>query len=274
MAGWNGSDRKGAAPVQPKVTAKKPSPVRGVIAGVVTIVVLCVACYFIFGTNSRTGNQGTDKDRGLIKEATPAKTKKADTPVNVANPRKQVEKVAAAAEEVAKETVETAKNTNNVYVVPAPTNRIFKTGLEQVLNMIFNTEVGNFPGPLPHIHANEEENLAGILISANKILESDDERVRAKKEQVDFAKKELIKFIKEGGTYQEFLRYYHGELVKAFRERKDCQRAVDEFGEQEGVDASMVREFHKKVNAKLAEKGIKPVDLPDEYQDENETQEN
>lgn len=272
---WNGSGGASDAPKTPSKRTGAPAWLKGALAGCI-VVVVSVVLFLLFVEGK--GDRPT-KDKGGPRGAI------AD--VSVASPGKLVEnapKPIRASDEGSKvptgadapvEPPQTPSRTNNVYVVPAATNRIFKTGLEQILNMIFNTEVGSFPGPLPRIHANEEENLAGILLSVNQILESDDERVRSKKEQVDFAKKELVKFIKDGGDYQDFLRHYHKELVNAFRERKECQRALNEFGDQGDVDASLVRQYHKKLNERLAEKGIKPIDLPDEYQDENEeSQEN
>lgn len=273
MAGWNGSSGGSTATPKKPVKAKPLALGKGALAGILVVTVAIVFMVVLSGKRQADDDDSYTRRRSIAENKA---SKSIAIPDRSAESSRSAEATSRSSAQPPLTTGDEGgvqQLTNNVYVVPAATNRIFKTGLEQVLNMIFNTEVGNFPGPLPHIHANEEDNLAGILISVNKILESDDDRVRAKKEQVDFAKKELIKFIKEGGSYQEFLRYYHGELVKAFRERKECQRAIDEFGEQEGVDASMVREFHKKVNANLAEKGIKLIELPDEYQDENESTE-
>ena len=72
MAGWNGSDRKGAAPVQPKVTAKKPSPVRGIVAGAV-VVVLAVVAYFAFFSGSEKPQKVVEQKKpSAIKEVAPS----------------------------------------------------------------------------------------------------------------------------------------------------------------------------------------------------------
>ena len=57
--------------------------------------------------------------------------------------------------------------------------------------MIFNTELGNMPPPMPRLHQNDVESLPIILAKVNEILDSDDERVKDKKDVVNFAKKEL-----------------------------------------------------------------------------------
>ena len=65
--GWNGSGRTSSAPVQPKATAKKPSPIRGLVAGVV-VVALAVVAYFAFFS-------GDDKPQRADGEKKPAKIK-------------------------------------------------------------------------------------------------------------------------------------------------------------------------------------------------------
>ena len=71
--GWNGSGG-GSTPVKPKVTAKKPSPVRGIIAGGLIIVLATVAYFAFFSGNE--GNEKVpekvEKKPTAIKEVTPA----------------------------------------------------------------------------------------------------------------------------------------------------------------------------------------------------------
>ena len=86
MAGWNGSGMGGnSTPVKPKVTAKKPSPVRGVIAGLVVVAAVCVAYFAFFSGSEKPQVEIADKERGRIKEVTPAAAPKA---VEEAKPEK------------------------------------------------------------------------------------------------------------------------------------------------------------------------------------------
>ena len=166
--------------------------------------------------------------------------------------------------------VEEQQKTNDVYVVPVSTNRIFKTGTEQVLSMIFSTELGSMPPPLPRLHPNEVQNMPVILAKVSEILESDDDLVKDKKDIVNFAKKELREFIKQGGNHEEFLSYYRGELLKAYRQRRDSQRALDQFCDEPEADAATAREFCRRINEKLAENGIRGVELPDEFKEKTQ----
>ena len=72
IMGWNGSGQKGATPVQPKVTAKKPSPIRGLIAGGAVVALAVVAYFVFFSGGEKPEGEKAAKERGRIKEVTPA----------------------------------------------------------------------------------------------------------------------------------------------------------------------------------------------------------
>lgn len=139
------------------------------------------------------------------------------------------------------------------------TNRIFRTSTEQVMDWIFRCEVGNPPPPLPNLPLKEQLHLAEILISDNPIYEGDSDRARDAKETVQLVKKEFQEFIKEGGEPEDFLPYYHGQLVQAHEEWKTARKMVMDAVRE---DPDIAAEFISKVNERLAEKGIKKVTLP------------
>lgn len=86
--GWNGSGQKGAAPVQPKVTTKKPSPIRGLIAGG-AVVALAVVAYFVFFAGSeKPQNDATGTRSAKIRDVKPAA---APTNAVPAKPKSNVE---------------------------------------------------------------------------------------------------------------------------------------------------------------------------------------
>ena len=78
MSGWNGSGQKGATPQKPKATAKKPSPVRGIIAGLV-IVLVAVAYFVFFSGSEKPQKEKVKVERAptTIKQVTPAPAPKA-----------------------------------------------------------------------------------------------------------------------------------------------------------------------------------------------------
>ena len=139
------------------------------------------------------------------------------------------------------------------------TNQVFKTGTEQMMAWIFTTELGGMPPPLPMISIHDEAHMAQILTAKNPALEGDSEKAKEAKAMVELAKKELIKFIKEGGSVDEFFEYYRGELVQAHNEWQDSQKSVMKvIREEPEIAADYIRE----VNARLNEKGIRSVKIP------------
>lgn len=139
------------------------------------------------------------------------------------------------------------------------TNRIFKTGTEQVMSWIFTTELGAMPPPLPKIPIRDEAHMAEILMAKNPVFEGDSEKAKEAKQMVELAKKELIKFIKEGGSVDEFLEYYRGELMQAHNEWKESQKSVLQVVREE---PDLAADYIREVNDRLSAKGIRPVKLP------------
>jgi hypothetical protein len=141
------------------------------------------------------------------------------------------------------------------------TNKVFKTGIEQVMSWIFSTRLGDPPPPLPQITIFDEVHLAEIIIADNPILETDSARVKECKEMVALAKKELVKFIKEGGDVEEFLTYYRDQLREAHHEYVAAQRKIIN-AYKEGIEPEVCRAYADQINAELAEKGIKQFEVP------------
>lgn len=141
-----------------------------------------------------------------------------------------------------------------------PSNRLYRTGVEQVMDWIFTCEVGAPPPILPNISQYERLHLAEILISDNPVLAGDSERTIEAKEMMARAKKEFRDFIKEGGSPDEFLSFYHGQLVASHEEWKEARKAIFDTVRQ---DPAIALEFAKEINEKLSAKGIKQVVIPE-----------
>ena len=139
------------------------------------------------------------------------------------------------------------------------TNRLFKTGTEQVMRWIFTTELGAMPPPLPRIPIRDEAHMAEILMAKNPIFEGDSEKAKEAKQMVELAKKELIKYIKEGGTVYSFLEYYRGELMQAHNEWKERKKSVLQVVRDE---PDLAADYIAEINNRLSQKGIRPVKLP------------
>ncbi|MBR3922891.1 MAG: hypothetical protein IKJ45_07240 [Kiritimatiellae bacterium] len=150
--------------------------------------------------------------------------------------------------------VQRAASPVNLAKYEANANRIFRTTAEQLISWVASVEPGEMPFPMPELDAKDRENLASILISKNEILDSDSEKLANLKQSVDYAKKEMSKYIRAGGDPDDFLQYYHRELLKAYELRCEAYKQIDAIIDD---DPELGREFMKKVNEKFAEQGIK-----------------
>ena len=87
--GWNGSDRRGnSTPVKPKVPAKKPSVVRGVVTGFLVIVLAAIAYFAFF-----SGSDAPSQEAKASSRPTSIKTTKATLPSTKPNAASKVKTV-------------------------------------------------------------------------------------------------------------------------------------------------------------------------------------
>lgn len=262
--GWNGSGQKGAAPAQPKVTTKKPSPIRGLIAGGAAVVVLAVVAYFVFFSSSEKPQaEKSDKDRGRIKEVTPAaapvyKEEAPDTNAVAAARNATREKLKKMTPDERWEYfVEQAKKTP-LDLTPR-SNMLYRTSTEQSMAVLFSKRLGDSPPKLPSIPLREQAHFAEILIADNPILPTDTEAQKAIKEQISLVKNELKNYIREGGDVEGFFSYYQGQLEQAHGEWMDAQKSFFKVAKE---DPEIAGEYLSQVNERLTKKGIKPLLVP------------
>ena len=138
------------------------------------------------------------------------------------------------------------------------TNRTYRTGLEQVIDWVFTTELGDVPPPMPTISDFDLVHFQEIIELKNKANETDSEVTAEAKAVVDHVKAELKKYVDKGGDPQEFLEFYHSELQQAFSER---QMAREQVLKVVKTEPDIALDYLEKVNASLAEKGIKGIEL-------------
>ena len=246
------------------------SKMRGVFAGLVVVVAAGVA-FLLLKPEEKKPVVKTEKPKAqVVKEVKPEHPKPAPKVEKEERPKVDPEKAARIAklkamtpeermeflfEEAAKKPIDLTPSTN----------RVFKTGTEQVMSWIFTTELGAMPPPLPRISIRDEAHMAEILMAKNPAFETDSEKAKEAKAMVELAKKELIQFIKQGGSVDEFFEYYRGELVQAHNEWQASQKSVMKVIREE---PELAAEYIKEVNSRLREKGIRPVRIPPKFKKE------
>ena len=242
----------------------------GILAGIVAVVV-AVATWLLTVHKGQQNEPPAQKpatlaprDAPRVAKSNPKTIEKPSAPQGDAPPqpsKKPTGKLPAPSnlsEEV--RAIKAASLTNAVAAVTnARPEQVFKTATEQVMSFIFNAEVGAMPPPLPTLPRNEMERIEEILNTPNLVKEGDSEEVAAQKQMLERAKQELKDYMAQGGTPAEFLRFYHEQLKKYYQERQDAQTLVMTMIRDEPEVAG---EFMKKVNQRLAERGIKAVHIP------------
>lgn len=136
---------------------------------------------------------------------------------------------------------------------------LVKEPIEQLMLTVFTTELGDMPPMLPAIPAFDEERFEKLVNRKTNPEKGDSEEVLLSKEIVNEVKKELAKYLKEGGTTSGFLSYYVSELDSAFKEREMCKSLAMKAMKTE--DPEVAREYFFRLNEELAKKGIKPLTL-------------
>lgn len=253
----------GDSPSGASRAGRSPSGVwRGALAGSAVIVAALVSWLLISPDKEQT--KPSDPPKKVAPTKSPVVTQSRPIEDAVTN---RHQKAIQPSGQVAAKGAETAAATNAVpeavavkeKPAEAPGGIQYTTCTEQILGWIFSCPIGNAPMPLPNLPPKELENLEKILTTPNLVKEGDDDFVREQKEIIEQAKQEFKKFIDEGGKPKDFLNYYHDLLINYHDQFVDAQKAVLKAVREE--DPELAREFFEKVNAQLAEKGIKQIKL-------------
>ena len=232
------------------------------------MIALAVAAWFYLLPTLDQVKAKKDKKPSLIAEVTPEIAEptpveeveiKTETPVVLSEEAKRAaafeRQRAAMAKKLGRKKVHNVV-TNTMNVAEKP---VYKNATEQIMLMVFGTEVGDMPLPLPEIPERDLNRLTEILISKDEISDDDSEDDQLDKEIIAEAKAEMAEFIKSGGDPKEFFRYYHDKLELAYRERTDSKKLVLETAR--GGDVELARQMLDEFNSRLEQKGIKPISI-------------
>lgn len=246
---WNRSSVE-SAPVK-KVERRKTRlcPVLGVLC-----LVLGVGAYFIFSSGDKPVRVAGHRAPGAIKEVKPAAAPKA-RPVET-NAESKAEEPRRPLTEKEKQLAEIKEKIKHLNPRRIPPPNPYKTATDQVLAMLFSIEPGMRPMPFPPLSKKERENIVGILVSKIPINEEDSERLRFQKETVNEVKKEMLKYIKEGGDPDKFIDYYQTELNRLADKR---ELAVSESMKIRKSDPELYHDYVTKINEKLKAEGIREI---------------
>ena len=291
--GWNGSGG-GSTPVKPKGKyppseasfakqsgyrgAKKPSPVRGLVAGLV-VVGLAAGAYFAFfsGAEKPQDEKTAEKERGLIKEVKPAqvpKTAKISTSETERRDPIREETVAPAKAVPPVVTNRTVYSTNCVTRPPDPNDPDSKliTSANQEIGSLLSTELGEQPIPFPYSFQvkngdNGNDTFLQALKAKIEFRDTDTKEKSELKTKLLDSQLELIQGIKEGISFNDSMEEAYKLRVRAYETRK-C--FIEELAKMRESDPDIVEEGLMKVNESLAAEGIKKISREDIGLDDDE----
>lgn len=254
---WNQSTGEAAKP-----TPKKPSALKGVIAGVIVVVAAIGAALFLMSGKDVKPKAKAEKESGLIKEVKPA-----------AAPTNRV----AQAVEKKTETKEGKPDTNIVWIskmryvkkmangasvmvfvddpdAPKPVP-IFENGLNNFLTN-FTTPGEDVP-ETPMEVSNDE--VMQALMEKIEIKDDDSDEVKFQKEAVKVLREELRKYIKEGNTAADFIRDIQRRQQMEAEHVREARGMIMEALSKE--NPAQARELYNAINKHMNEKGLPKVRL-------------
>lgn len=259
---WNRPSAESAAQRQVK---KSKVGAWYAVLGASCLVLVAGLVWFMMSSDDGAAKQSREKGGKIIKAAKAAKAAKSSPPTSDAEgqAKKNAEQKMDVFAGPKPTPIKKAEKPLNLPPVP---KRTFSTGVEQVMSWIFNAKPGGMPPILPPMSDEELKELPSILVSKCEIGKDDSEALANCKETVNFAKKEMMKYIREGGDPQEFLRYYHNELRRCFEWREEAIRQAEEVWNE---DHSLGKDFIKRINEKFSSEGIMEIE-PDIFGDDDE----
>ena len=272
--GWNGSDRKGTAPAQPKVTAKKPSPVRGLIAGLVVVLAAAV-CYFAFFSKSeKPAAKKVEKKPTVIKTVKPAVAPEVlDESVATNRPLSR-------REERERRGVFTNKfgyvynlpptkhvTTNDVGALTSASlsAKVFTNPADRKIGRLFEITPGQMiVGTLPkgYYGAAFERNFYKSIQEPIIVSESDSPAVKSLKKAVINAKIELMDRVRAGESLESVMTAARNELQQTWLYREDLRKEVERHVKKADLSKEDIEDFITAANKMLAERGAKPLKTP------------
>ena len=272
--GWNGSDRRGgSAPQKPKVTAKKPSPVRGLIAGLVVVLAAAV-CYFAFFSKSeKPVEKKVEKKPTVIKTVKPAVASTNAAPVkkeltDAEKRQKEIEryeKIFAGQEmpKGIKTRIYYLKNPPvSTYAVQVPHQYLQHQSERDIASIVLVEPGTEFLDVLTY-GPDFDQDFINAMLDKIEIKEDDDEETRRVKEGVIAAKKEIAAICKaEGKKPSEVMNEQAKLMYDLGKFNRELVQQLSEKRRDPSVSDADLQDFFRAANKMREERGLPTVKVP------------
>ena len=261
MAGWNGGGMRGnSTPIKPKAEAKKPSPVRGLVAGAV-LVAAVIGCYFAFFS----GSDAPAQEAKASSSPTSIKTAKATLPSAKPNVAANVKTVeggtstnAIARQQTATNSLPPMTEKERATFERAKRDTTLRTLAENRMRLLASVKPGMPVPPMPGSLTDKE--IEDSLHNRIEFLPDDTEKDKEYKQFVIDLKERIKSEMAQGKSASEAYNDYIKLMNSAADMKTTAYKMIREMQAQ-GDSAETVGEFVNAVNAKLDEIGVEPIDL-------------
>ena len=264
-SGWNRSTST------PKPAPKKPSAMRGVVAGLVVVVIASV-CAVIFMGKGEKPVEKVEKERGHIKEATPAAAPKAV-------PEKPKQGSKEWTDNYIKE-MEGRYGTNMpvglktyIHYLKNPPQKTFKAmrrfkylrhHSERVLAQMLTVEPGTYFLDKPEYGEDFNQDFINAMLDKIEIEPDDDEETKQVKEFVTNAKKELAALVKaEGRKPNEFLNEHAALMYDLGQFEENLAKELRDAENNPDMTDQDVEDIFRAANELRKKKGLAERKIPD-----------
>ena len=263
---WNGSGGGGSAPQKPKAAAKKPSPVRGLVAGLV--IVLAAGVYFAFFTGSEKPQKTVEQKRpSRIKEVTPAAAPKTEAKQEPEKPKElppqRVGEIRNGYRLLPSGRLHRVKG--EIHVGGEPTTLIEKTfphGSDRMIAYLLTADPGGtMVGDSESIMRGFGEAFAKSLKDEIVIKPDDTDEVRDLKQAVLDARSELKQQMALGKSAEQVMVETREQLRELTLYREDLEKEVMSHAE-DGMTQKDYDELIGAANLMLEERGISKIQMP------------
>ena len=288
--GWNGSGMGGnSTPIKPKVKyppseasfakqsgyrgAKKPSPVRGVIAGLFVVAAVCVAYFAFFTGSEKTGSEKMpqkaveQKKPTAIKEVTPAAAPKAEAKLEPEKPKElppqRVGEIRNGYRLLSSGRLHKVKGVIHVGGRgDSLVDRTFDHGSDRMIAHLLMAEPGGtMVGDSVDIMRGFNEAFAKSLKDEIIIKHDDTDEVKALKQAVIDARSELKQQMALGKSAEEAMIEARDQLHELTLYREDLEKEVLSHAE-DGMSQKDYDDLIGAANLMLEERGIGKVQMP------------
>lgn len=270
MAGWNGSN--GGTSASPKKSVKPKQQLalgKGALAGLLVVAAAGLAAYFLLPREKPTVKEATTEKPKVIAEVKPAAVQ-SEAPKAVSNAVEAVKpKGKWLGFDVDHKEVRTngTKVVETIYTTDGKVHKYFRNAKppvleyasDQILAMVTQENGGGAMPPIPGIKGFEND--FGDAVRKEIVINDDDSpEVKALKERVKQARKDMLQLMAEGKSAEEVLREHQTMQKENADMRNVVVTELRKYLEEGDVESAQA--LCDKMNPILENNGIMRVEMP------------